>query len=285
MTATTAHTQLRAALVVRRTSSWRSSAAASGAITWVARSGGTTRWRRPAVTAVAGLRSAAANASPSANRSPGSFASARRTTAARSAGTDGGRSGTGSRRWARAVATAVSATKGRRPGQALERHDAERVDVGGGGRGPALGLLGGEVLRGAHHLAGAGQPDALGRAGDAEVGDLDLPVGRDEQVGRLHVAVHDAVACAAPRASAAWASRSRTAVGSMGTPGAQHRRQRLAVDQLHHQVGPARAGAVGQVAPRRRRRPWRCWGGAGTPRAGPRPRSARGRSGRRRTRS
>ena len=66
-------------------------------------------------TAVPGSRRAAANAAASGNRSAGSLDIARRTTAARSRGTSPGRSGTGSRRWASAVATGVSPTNGRRP--------------------------------------------------------------------------------------------------------------------------------------------------------------------------
>ena len=54
-------------------------------------------------------------ARPSGNRSSGVFDIARRTTAASGAGTSSGRSGTGSRRCISAVATAVSATNGRRP--------------------------------------------------------------------------------------------------------------------------------------------------------------------------
>ena len=63
----------------------------------------------------AGSRSAAANAAASAYRSAGSLARLRRVTAARSAGMLSGSGGTGSRTWASAVATALSATKGRRP--------------------------------------------------------------------------------------------------------------------------------------------------------------------------
>ena len=62
-------------------------------------------------------------------------------------------------------------------GEALERDHAERVDVGGRGGDLPAGLLGREVLRGAHDLAGPGQAEALAGAGDAEVGDLD-PCGR-----------------------------------------------------------------------------------------------------------
>ncbi len=71
-------------------------------------------------------------------------------------------------------------------------------------------------------------------AGDPEVGDLHLPVGRDEHVARLHVAVDDAVAV-----------RVRERIGDVGRdPRGLHRResavlhehvaQRVAVDVLHH---------------------------------------------------
>ena len=79
--------------------------------------------------------------------------------------------GTSSRRWASAVAIGLSASNGRRP--AGTRRAPRR---GSRCRWPpwrlALGLLGGEVLRGADHLAGLGQRHRVGRAGDAEVGDL-----------------------------------------------------------------------------------------------------------------
>src|SRR6185312_5796348 len=76
---------------------------------------------------------------------------------------------------------------GERPSsrQAFIADDAERVDVRGSGGLLAGGLLGGQVLRGAHDLPGGGQRDLVRDAGDAEVGDLHPPVGRDEQVPRL----------------------------------------------------------------------------------------------------
>src|SRR5690606_31442750 len=68
--------------------------------------------------------------------------------------------------------------------------DSERVDVGaGGGRMPA-GLFRREVLHGAHHLSGGGEWHLVGDAGDAEVGDLDVAVRRDQQVSGLDVPVH-----------------------------------------------------------------------------------------------
>ena len=59
---------------------------------------------------------------------------------------------------------------------------------------PSLRLLGREVGGGAHDRTGLGQA-LLGvhGPGDAEVGDLDVPVRRDQHVPRLHVAVDHAV--------------------------------------------------------------------------------------------
>ena len=65
------------------------------------------------------------------------------------------------------------------------------MSVRGGRRVPAR-LLGREVLHRAHDLAGRGERHLVGDAGDAEVGDLDPAVGRDQQVARLDVAVHEA---------------------------------------------------------------------------------------------
>ena len=55
----------------------------------------------------------------------------------------------------------------------------------------ALGLLGRDVGRRPQHLAGLGQRHPLGGAGDAEVGDLDVAVGAEEDVLGLEVAVDD----------------------------------------------------------------------------------------------
>ena len=200
--------------------------------------------------AAEGSRRAAANASPSAYRCSGSLAIARRTTAARSAGTlrrqvrhrivevgQGGRD--------RGVGVERPVSR-----EALEGHDAQRVDVGRRGRGGATGLLGGEVLRRAHHLAGGGQAEAVGGAGDPEVGDLDPPARGDQQVGRLDVAVHDAgVVCGADRVGGL---RHQVAdhLGVERPAAAQQRRERLPVDELHDQERPGQVGAVGRAEQR-----------------------------------
>ena len=83
------------------------------------------------------------------------------------------------------------AAKGATAGEHLIAHNAERVDVGSRAHVEALGLLGGDVLGGAHDHAGAGERDGCGCLGDAKVGDLDLPVLGNHEVAGLDVAVHE----------------------------------------------------------------------------------------------
>ena len=87
------------------------------------------------------------------------------------------------------------AFEGRPPRQALVEDRPQRVHVHrrADGAGPGGGLLGGHVARRAQdgaraRLAGVGVLDGLGQA---EVGDLGHAVGRQEDVGRLQVAVDD----------------------------------------------------------------------------------------------
>ena len=79
------------------------------------------------------------------------------------------------------------------PGEGLVQDHAEGVEVGRRARPAALDLLRRQVGGRPQHLAGAGEVaghvDALG---DAEVGDLDRPVGRHQHVPGLDVAVDDA---------------------------------------------------------------------------------------------
>ncbi len=88
----------------------------------------------------------------------------------------------------------------RAAGDELVQHDAERVDVAALVHGQALGLLGGEVRRRAHHGTGLGEVVLASNGhGDTEVGDLHVVVGGDEDVAGLHVAVDDAVAVGEPQ--------------------------------------------------------------------------------------
>ena len=94
----------------------------------------------------------------------------------------------------------------------LVDHDAERVQIAAGIGLRALGLLGREVRRRAHHRADLGEvllDGGVERPGDAEVGHLHLPVVGDEDVRRLDVAVDHAVAMGEAEGGGHFASRSR----------------------------------------------------------------------------
>lgn len=126
----------------------------------------------------------------------------------------------------------------RRPRDHLVAEHAHRVDVRARrGRGTG-GLLGSEVLRGTHDLAGDGQ--VLGGVredlGDAEIGELHPSVGHDQHVRGLHVAMDDA-------AVVGRGERGQHLAGHVGRLGerqrpatAQDLSQRRTLDQLHHQV-------------------------------------------------
>ena len=119
----------------------------------------------------------------------------------------------------------------------LERHAADGVQVGPRTDVLRHRLLGRHVGRRADGRAGRGQERAGlhlgGRLGDAEVGDLHAPVGRDHEVLGLEVAVDDAV---------------RLRVGEPGEQAFEHaadlrqrhpadvRAQRAALDVLHRDV-------------------------------------------------
>ena len=67
---------------------------------------------------------------------------------------------------------------GQPPGEQLVGDDAERVEVGRGAGGLTARLLRGEIRRRAQHGADLGDVGLLGRLGDAEVRELDLPPSR-----------------------------------------------------------------------------------------------------------
>jgi hypothetical protein len=129
-------------------------------------------------------------------------------------------------------------------GQELEEHDAGGVQVGRLVDRRAARLLGGEVLRGADDRALLGHL-ARARAGDAEVGDLDDALGVDDDVVRLDVAVHDAVAVrVAERGEDLPRVRDRHRDGTE-PPGPDELLQRPAFDVLHDdEVRAVRRAAV-----------------------------------------
>ena len=85
------------------------------------------------------------------------------------------------------------------PGEQLEQHDAERVDVGCGRERIATDLLGARVLRGERAREFARRRHRVGgvvaeKFRDAEVQQLYRAVAGHENVRRLEVAVHDEIA-------------------------------------------------------------------------------------------
>jgi hypothetical protein len=129
----------------------------------------------------------------------------------------------------------------------LPQHDAEGEHVG-----PVVDLLGRRLLRGhvvdlALETAGAGVRDAPERARHAEVDQLHRPLERDEHVLRGDVAVDHAeraaVAVGETVGVGEAARRLRDDVSRQRGAGrallagrlAQHRRQRLALNQLHRE--------------------------------------------------
>ena len=81
--------------------------------------------------------------------------------------------------------------KGTLAGEHFIANDAERIDVGSRRDILSLCLLGGHILCGAYHHAGASKRHGCGRLGNAKVRDLDLAILRNEQVAGLNIAVHE----------------------------------------------------------------------------------------------
>ena len=125
------------------------------------------------------------------------------------------------------------------PGQHLEQHDAERVDVRLAVDVVAEGLLGRDVVGGAEHAAVGGEAVLVEGAGDAEVRHLGRALGVDQHVLRLDVAVHDVV-----RVGAAERARDLDRVGDrlvhrQPAHAADPLLERLALDVLEHDVRTA----------------------------------------------
>jgi hypothetical protein len=137
------------------------------------------------------------------------------------------------------------ALEGRAAREGFEEHHAEGVEVGAGADGLARHLLGREVGRRAHDLAGDLGVHLEGRERDAEVEHGGAPRGVDEHVGGLEVAVHHARGVDAPE---------RLEEGHRGLdellPRARRgaAREGRAVDAVHHHEGPLGVGALVEEA-------------------------------------
>ena len=118
-------------------------------------------------------------------------------------------------------------------------NDSQRVDVAGGGRVMTQGLFGCDVLGGAHHHPGLGDRCGVDGLGDAEVGELHLPGRGDQDVARLDVAVHQAGGVGDLQGATGLLEHVQRVPQRQPAGALDHRVQRLAVDQLHHQVGGA----------------------------------------------
>ena len=106
----------------------------------------------------------------------------------------------------------------------------------------AHGLLGRDVLRGAHHHPGLGDGGGAHGLGDPEVGELHLPGGRDEDVARLDVPVHQADGVRGVEGAAGLFEHVEGVPHRQRALAGQHVGQRLAHHQLHDQVGQRAAG-------------------------------------------
>ncbi len=130
----------------------------------------------------------------------------------------------------------------------VERHPAgqhpvqdhsQRVDVGGGADLAPGGLLGGEVGGSADERGGTGQVGAIPtHPGNAEVGELGLPVGGEQDVARGDVAMDDTPLVGMGQRRRRGGSNGGRLLGRKAPVPAESVRQRDSGGVLHHQVRP-----------------------------------------------
>ncbi len=128
-------------------------------------------------------------------------------------------------------------------GEALVQHAAERVDVGPAIHRLTLDLLRCDIVDRAHQLPRGGEPAARdGVLGDAEIGQVDLirivEVGTpfDEDVARLHVAVHQAVPVRGVQRPPGLADHQQCLVRRDDAMCPEHRAQVRTRDVVHRDV-------------------------------------------------
>ena len=136
----------------------------------------------------------------------------------------------------------------RRPaGQHRVQRRSQRVDVTRLGRRPAVENLGRRV-RGGDRLQRLAQLHSrVGHRGQPEVRQPGLPVGVDQDVGRLHIPVQHALGMrGGQRVGDAYADLANPLLAGPGLP-VYPRGQRAARTQCHHQVGPVFGQDAGVV--------------------------------------
>ena len=83
--------------------------------------------------------------------------------------------------------------EGHASGEHFVKHHAAAVNIAASVRRLTAGLLGAEIMDGAHNAVALGQRGAIRHAGDAEIRDLDVALGVDEDILGLDVPVDNAV--------------------------------------------------------------------------------------------
>ena len=124
----------------------------------------------------------------------------------------------------------------RSPGQHLVQHHAEGVQVAAGVGRLAPGLLGREVGGGSHHCPGLGQAGGgpgTRHQGDAEVGDLHVPVGAQQHVLWFDIAVDDPRSVGEGQRSSHLEGHGGGRFGVEGAAAGNDRRQAVPADVLH----------------------------------------------------
>ncbi len=135
----------------------------------------------------------------------------------------------------------------------LVQQHAQRPDVDAGPEAAPLYLLGRHVMGRAHHAAGDGQVLAVQQLGDAEVGQHHAALGLDQDVGRLQIAVNDALAVGVVDGAGDRLQDLHPLVHRQARP---QLGQRPPGDEIHHDVVGAdlvHRHDVRVVQPRRRR--------------------------------
>ncbi|SHV82607.1 Uncharacterised protein [Mycobacteroides abscessus subsp. abscessus] len=100
-------------------------------------------------------------------------------------------------------------------------------------------LFGGNVLRGTHHHAGLRDRGGIDSLGDAEVGEFHLAGGRDEDVARFDVAVHQTRRVCDLKRTAGLLQHVQGVAQREAAGAFEYRVQRFSVNQLHDQIGRA----------------------------------------------